>query len=97
MWSYNKTFNGYKITNTSEYTSLSFNLPYEQEYPDSIMYWTEDTVKCLVDGLNDGSIPFHLNSSICFKDNVPCFNFSFKIPEEHELNNTLVIDKVTLK
>lgn len=56
MWVYEKQKKDYIIKNTTN--GITFKLPYKQETNNYIMYWNEKKVKKLINGLNDGTIPF---------------------------------------
>lgn len=82
MWSYSETDKGYIITRTQEEFSFSFQLSKRQEYDDNVIFWNKQMIKDLIDGLNDGSIPFHIDNEIIMnEEDTPGFGFSFTIPK----------------
>ena len=80
MWRYTETEEGWKLLfdipgnqrKDSMISGININLPYKQELPNAIIYWKEDTVQRMVDGLNDGSIIFDMKG----------LSFSLNLPED---------------
>ena len=75
MWVYEKQKKDYIIKNTTN--GITFKLPYKQETNNYILYWNEKKVKKLINGLNDGTIPFDTDGLTYFRMNPPQ-SFSIK-------------------
>ncbi len=96
-WTYKKTDKGYIINRTGEDISLSFCLPKRQEFDNGIMFWNDKKIKELIDGLNDGSIPFHMDDELKKRDNLYGYDFSFTIPKTKiQFDETLKLKEFTL-
>lgn len=82
VWSYTKNKNGFQLLYDKDnhgedeiLTGFNINLPFKQETRDYIIEWTEERVKDMVDGLNNGTITCDLSpldvNGIGFKMNIP--------------------------
>lgn len=69
MWVYEKQKDDYIIQNKD--IGIEFRLPYKQEGHDWILFWNEKKVQKLINGLNDGTIPFDTDGLTYFRMNPP--------------------------
>lgn len=64
MWSYTKTKDGFKLKydfdeqQDNQVSGFDIFIPYKQEGRDYLVYWKEEDIEKMVQGLNDGSITF---------------------------------------
>ena len=63
MWGYEQTKKGYLLKYINEEnkdSGISIQLPVKQKVDGWIMYWNKKRVQQLVNGLNNGTIPFYM-------------------------------------
>ena len=80
MWSYKKEEKGYRLYANTEPINFTVLIPFKS-YLDgenkTIIYWTEDKIKKLVNGLNNGEIPISFKKMS--KEGIV---FTTKLPKE---------------
>ena len=67
MWSYKKEEKGYRLYANTEPINFTVLIPFKSCWDGDnqtiIVYWTEDKIKKLVNGLNNGEIPISFKMS----------------------------------
>ena len=92
MWSYIKNKKDYtiKYTNENDGKCFSFQLPFQQDLRDTIMYWDEKRIQIFINELNDGNVVFETPIFTNFDDDTD--KMGFKITTIN--NGKLEINKI---